>query len=157
MQFSPRPPHRRSDRSLAIAARPWTCYTALHSCHRILHCLSRDGSVSIATGYGPDGTGSIPGKCFIILRSNLIYCMYIYNFSYSKFNIRYLYLYLFLSYLWFYSSIDLPYHWFHNNFLSLKFCLFSIDFCFDNDLILWTLAVKWCMAIGARPHVCGVF
>jgi hypothetical protein len=28
---------------------------------------------------------------------------------------------------------------------------------FGNILILWTLTVKRCMAIGARPHVCGDF
>jgi hypothetical protein len=36
----------------------------------------------------------------------------------------------------------MPYHRFYDNFLPLKFCLFIIDFCFDNILILWTLAVK---------------
>jgi hypothetical protein len=50
----------------------------------------------------------------------------------------------------------MPYHWFYNNFLPLKMCLFSIDFYFVNILILWTLAVKWCMATGAKPHICGV-
>jgi hypothetical protein len=48
-------------------------------------------------------------------------------------------------------------HWFYNNFLPLKTCLFSIDFYFDNTLILWTLAIKWCMATCARSHACGVF
>jgi hypothetical protein len=37
-----------------------------------------------------------------------------------------------------------------------RICLFSVGFYFDSPLILWTLAIKLCMAIGARPHVCGV-
>jgi hypothetical protein len=39
----------------------------------------------------------------------------------------------------------------------IKICLFSVCFHFDSILILWTLAVKLCMAIGARPHMCEVF
>jgi hypothetical protein len=34
-------------------------------------------------------------------------------------------------------------------------CLFSDDFYSDTTMIL-TIAVKWCMDIGARSHVCGV-
>jgi hypothetical protein len=35
--------------------------------------------------------------------------------------------------------------------------LLSDDFYSDSTLILTTIAVKWCMDVGARPHVCGVF
>jgi hypothetical protein len=52
--------------------------------------------------------------------------------------------------------IDILGHVMVFNTLFLKICLFSYDFYFDNVLILWTLAVKWCTAIGARPDVCGV-
>jgi hypothetical protein len=32
-----------------------------------------------------------------------------------------------------------------------------VCFHFDSTLILWTLAVKICMAIGGRPHACEAF
>jgi hypothetical protein len=38
-----------------------------------------------------------------------------------------------------------------------RICLISGDFNSDNTLILTTIAVKQCMDIGAKPHVCGVF
>jgi uncharacterized membrane protein len=41
-------------------------------------------------------------------------------------------------------------------FPSFRICIFSVGFYFDSTLILWTLAFQLCMAIGARPHVCGV-
>jgi hypothetical protein len=37
-----------------------------------------------------------------------------------------------------------------------KICFFSDYYYSDSTLILTTIAVKWCMDIGARPHVCGV-
>jgi hypothetical protein len=37
-----------------------------------------------------------------------------------------------------------------------RICLFHDDFYSDSTLIL-TTAVKQCMDIGARSHVCGVF
>jgi hypothetical protein len=38
-----------------------------------------------------------------------------------------------------------------------RICLFTDDFYSDSTLILTTVAVKQCMDIGSRPHVCGVF
>jgi hypothetical protein len=37
-----------------------------------------------------------------------------------------------------------------------RICLFSDDFYSDSTLILATIAMKQCIDIGARPHVCGV-
>jgi hypothetical protein len=44
-----------------------------------------------------------------------------------------------------------PYHGFYN--LSFfRICLFSLGFYFDSALILWAMAIKLCMAVGARPR-----
>jgi hypothetical protein len=37
-----------------------------------------------------------------------------------------------------------------------RICLFIDDYNSNSTLILITVAVKWCMDIGARPHVCRV-
>jgi hypothetical protein len=35
-------------------------------------------------------------------------------------------------------------------------CLCSDDYYSDSTMILTTIAVKCCMDIGARPHMCGI-
>jgi fatty acid desaturase len=58
-----------------------------------------------------------------------------------------------------YSYSNWPFgHYSSSSFLlKTTFRRLHSDLYFDNILILWTLAVKWCMAIASRPHVCGVF
>jgi hypothetical protein len=36
-------------------------------------------------------------------------------------------------------------------------CLYYDDFYSESTLILTTISMKYCMDIGARPHVCGFF
>jgi hypothetical protein len=46
---------------------------------------------------------------------------------------------------------------YENSCIIQRICLFGDDFYCDSTLILTTIAVKQCMDIGARVHVCGVF